>query len=162
LFSSFWNTGRWTKSENPIILSDIQCRQNTSESISCPGKFLSNFQGRTTTIALMTLILSSASNSCICHVPSSAPLCEILRNFSGKSDMKIHNRVMQTRISGKMFFTSLRMNGQHLYKCVTIPGLVLSASASGKYRVNFCRNARSSRKRSFFDVIQNTRRYFRT
>jgi hypothetical protein len=32
VFSSFYNTGRWTKSENPAILSVIHHRQNSLES----------------------------------------------------------------------------------------------------------------------------------
>jgi hypothetical protein len=31
VFSSFWNTGRWTKSKNPVILNVIHHRQNPSE-----------------------------------------------------------------------------------------------------------------------------------
>jgi hypothetical protein len=40
VFSSIWNSGRWTESRSPVILSAIQHRQNPSEStnVYCFGE----------------------------------------------------------------------------------------------------------------------------
>jgi hypothetical protein len=109
------------------------------------------------------------NNQCcqfVCHVPSSASLCEILHNFSGKSDMRNSQpckvNTNKQPIRGRVALPPLKSNDQHLYKCVVFPGSVMAAAVSETYRGNFCRNSRPSPQRPFFDVIQNTRRYFRT
>jgi hypothetical protein len=102
----------------------------------------------------------------LCHVPSSASLCEILRNFSGRSDMRNSQpcRVNKAKqpIAGRVALRLLKSIDQHLYECVAFPGSVMSACVSETYRGNSGRDSRPSPQRPFFDVIQNTRRYFRT